>query len=223
MLARRLIVACLISACVLEADAFQFGSPACPAKARKPLAKSTRALPRASSAPATASAATHWGVLGVMSILANAIGRLAPIAVEPLRRGGLAPVHWAAYAAAVIGMAYVEGYKAFQLKFSPLVVSRAFSLGKEGGHNSFFRGLLAPFYSMGLFHATRKRKIVSWTVSLAVVCVVAAVKRLSYPWRAIVDAGVVAGLTWGATSIGWIYAKALRGTLPEASAELPPQ
>jgi hypothetical protein len=127
------------------------------------------------------------------------------------------------YAAAVATFAYVEGYKAFQLKFSPLVVSRAFTLGPEGGRCTPLRAVLAPFYSMGLFHATRKRKIVSWSVSLAVLLIVGAVKRLPYPWRSIVDAGVVAGLTWGATSIAWIYAKALRGTLPTVSTELPPK
>ena len=40
--------------------------------------------------------------------------------------------------------------------------------------------------------------IVSWSVSIGVAVIVAAVKRLSYPWRNIVDAGVVVGLSWGA-------------------------
>ncbi len=43
--------------------------------------------------------------------------------------------------------------------------------------------------------------IVSWSVSIGVAVVVAAVKRLPYPWRNIVDAGVVIGLTWGSISI----------------------
>ena len=38
--------------------------------------------------------------------------------------------------------------------------------------------------------------IVSWSVSLGVAAIVAAVKRLPYPWRNIVDAGVVVGLSW---------------------------
>jgi hypothetical protein len=54
---------------------------------------------------------------------------------------------------------------------------------------------------MGLFHAAKKRMIVSWSVSLGVATIVAAVKRLPYPWRNIVDAGVVFGLTWGTISI----------------------
>ena len=47
----------------------------------------------------------------------------------------------------------------------------------------------------------KKRMIISWCVSIGVASVVAAVKRLPYPWRNIVDAGVVIGLTWGSISI----------------------
>lgn len=43
--------------------------------------------------------------------------------------------------------------------------------------------------------------IVSWSVSIGVAAIVAAVKRLPYPWRNIVDAGVVIGLSWGTISI----------------------
>ena len=69
---------------------------------------------------------------------------------------------------------------------------------------------------MGLFHATKKRMIVSWSVSFGVAAIVAAVKRLPYPWRNIVDAGVVVGLTWGSLSILIGYGKALvTGKLPE--------
>ena len=54
---------------------------------------------------------------------------------------------------------------------------------------------------MGLFHATKKRMIVSWSVTIGVAIIVAAVKRLPYPWRNIIDAGVVFGLSWGSISI----------------------
>ncbi len=101
--------------------------------------------------------------------------------------------------------AYVEGYKGFQLKFSPLVVARSQTLTKK---SPIHHTLLAPFSAMGLFHATKKRKIVSWSVSIGVALIVAAVKRLPYPWRNIVDAGVIVGLTWGSVSIAveWIKA-----------------
>jgi len=75
---------------------------------------------------------------------------------------------------------------------------------------------------MGLFHATKKRKIVSWSVTSGVVILVALVKKLSYPWKNIVDAGVVVGLSWGAISIMLIYLRAiLTGKKPDADACLP--
>lgn len=74
---------------------------------------------------------------------------------------------------------------------------------------------------MGLIHATKKRQIVSWSVTLGVAAIVGAVKRLPYPWRNIIDAGVVAGLSWGSLSIliiyvkSWITGSPPRGTDPE--------
>jgi hypothetical protein len=55
-----------------------------------------------------------------------------------------------------------------------------------------------------------------------VAIIVAAVKRLPYPYRNIVDAGVVAGLTWGSISILILYLKAwITGKSPDIDAALP--
>ncbi|CAB9515992.1 expressed unknown protein [Seminavis robusta] len=149
-----------------------------------------------------------WGSGGVIYILAKAIKRVVPIALEPFQEGAvpLSQVQLGIYLVTCLWFAYVEGYKGFQTKFSPLVVKRSLTLvpGTSGIHHI----LLAPLYSMGLFHASKKRKIVSWSVTIGVAAIVAAVKRLPYPWRNIVDAGVVAGLTWGSLSIIAIYCKA---------------
>jgi hypothetical protein len=118
-----------------------------------------------------------------------------------------------AYILTCLGFAYAEGYKGFQTKFAPLVVSRSFTM--QYGSSKLHHFLLAPLYSMGLFHATKKRVIVSWSLTLGIAAIVAAVKKLPYPWRNIVDAGVVVGLTWGSISIVFIYFKALiTGTTP---------
>lgn len=118
--------------------------------------------------------------------------------------------------------AYVEGYKGFQKKFSPLVVKRSFTLIPGKNQTKWYHFLLAPFYSMGLMHATKKRCIVSWSVSLGIAGIVAAVKRLPYPWRNIVDAGVVVGLTWGSLSILALYVKSwVTGQPPATDAALP--
>lgn len=159
-----------------------------------------------------------WGVCGFLGILASAIGRLAPIALQPIIKKDLSPLKWVIYGASVCGFAYVEGYGAFQKKFSPLVVQRAMTL-KQGA--SPLQVALAPFYSMGLFHATRKRKTVSWTISLSVAVIVGIVKRLPYPWRSIVDAGVCSGLFWGGMSIVVFYVKAIFGESPGVDPALP--
>jgi hypothetical protein len=61
-----------------------------------------------------------WGVMQVVSILSNAIKRLYPIAIQPIIQQDLSPYHWAMYVTWSLVMLYNEGYKAFQLKFSPL-------------------------------------------------------------------------------------------------------
>jgi len=147
--------------------------------------------------------ASLWGSCGVVYILAKAIKRVLPIALEPFTKAeGVVPlthVQLAAYIFTCLWFSYVEGYKGFQLKFSPLVVSRSFTLQPSSSPTHHL--LLAPLYSMGLFHATKKRMVVSWSVTIGVAVIVAAVKRMPYPWRNIVDAGVVCGLTWGSISI----------------------
>jgi len=169
--------------------------------------------------------ASLWGTTGVLYILAKAIKRVLPIALEPFK--GAAPAlsqfELGSYIVMCLWFAYVEGYKGFQLKFSPLVVKRSFTLipGKNGTNVLHF--ILAPLYSMGLIHATKKRQIVSWSVTVGVAAIVAAVKRLPYPWRNIVDAGVVVGLTWGSISIVLNYIKSwVTGSPPsQVDAELP--
>ena len=74
---------------------------------------------------------------------------------------------------------------------------------------------------MGYFHATRKRKIVSWCVTTAIVGLVLVVKLLPYPYRQIVDGGVVFGLSYGLICLLIYTFRALQGKLPEASPDLP--
>eukprot|EP00618_Florenciella_parvula_P008338 CAMPEP_0119470952 /NCGR_PEP_ID=MMETSP1344-20130328/3632_1 /TAXON_ID=236787 /ORGANISM="Florenciella parvula, Strain CCMP2471" /LENGTH=278 /DNA_ID=CAMNT_0007503687 /DNA_START=63 /DNA_END=899 /DNA_ORIENTATION=- len=170
--------------------------------------------------------ASAWGALGVMYILASPIKRLLPIALQPFASpGDLSTLGWACYAAWVAFMGYTEGYKAFQLKFCPMVVNRAMTLNCDPSARPkgyWLHALLAPFYSMGLFHATKKRKIVSWAFIFGIGTIVALVKRLPYPWRSVIDGGVVLGLSWGATSVIAFYLRAvLFGKPPAADACMP--
>lgn len=149
-----------------------------------------------------------WGVLQVISVLANAIKRLYPIAVQPFIQNDMTPAQWAMYAVFVLIMAYTEGYRGFQLKFSPMVVERAFSLVD---HPSILNYFLAGPYSMGMFGADKKRMVVSWAITIGVFALVTIVKRFPYPYRSIVDAGVVVGLSYGTLSIVFLTAKHLLG------------
>eukprot|EP00591_Stephanopyxis_turris_P007146 CAMPEP_0195531298 /NCGR_PEP_ID=MMETSP0794_2-20130614/34947_1 /TAXON_ID=515487 /ORGANISM="Stephanopyxis turris, Strain CCMP 815" /LENGTH=190 /DNA_ID=CAMNT_0040663035 /DNA_START=160 /DNA_END=729 /DNA_ORIENTATION=+ len=127
--------------------------------------------------------ASFWAMSGVVYILMKAIKRVMPIALEPFSKiegvASLSTFQLGAYVSTCLWFAYVEGYKGFQRKFSPLVVARSLTLGSSAPLHHI---LLGPFYAMGLFHATKKRMIVSWSVSIGVAAIVAAVKRLPYPW-----------------------------------------
>ena len=153
-----------------------------------------------------------WGVVQVVLILANAIKRLYPIAVQPFVQKDMLPYQWALYALWSVYMGYAEGYKAFQLKFSPMVVQRAFLIHQNP---NIFNCLLAGPYCMGLFGASRKRMIVGWCVTAGVFSLTLFVKKLPYPYRAIVDAGVVVGLSYGTLSIIVLAVKAFFGGVVE--------
>ncbi|MCA9658322.1 MAG: hypothetical protein KC486_08260 [Myxococcales bacterium] len=159
-----------------------------------------------------------WGVGGVLGLLANAVVRLWPLAVEPVRSGMMTPALWAAAAAWILFMAYTEGYRGFHRAFSPRVVARALWLSRNP------RGylvVLAPLFSMGLIHATKVRRIVSWTILIGVIVLVMIVRGLEQPWRGIVDSGVVVGLALGALSIAGHLVLALLGREPAIPPDVP--
>lgn len=158
-----------------------------------------------------------WGVLGVTLLLSTAIYRLAPLAIASFSEQ-LDVVHYASYALSIFFLGYSEGYKAFQKQFSPRIAARARYLA---AHPTVLRVLLAPPFCMGMFHATRKRLILSWSVALGVMVLVVLVGRLAQPWRGIVDLGVVVALAWGMIAM-WVYAaRAVMGRDLPVSADVP--
>lgn len=157
-----------------------------------------------------------WGVIGVLALLLRAIFGLAPIAAEALL-GPLTWLHGLALVGWVVFMAYTEGYRGFQLRFSPFVAARALEVAARP---SPLRVALAPAFCMGLFDATRRRLLVSWGILLGVIALIAIVRLLDQPWRGIVDAGVVVGLSWGALSMLASVGRAVLTGHPAVSAEL---
>jgi hypothetical protein len=142
-------------------------------------------------------AAGWWGIVGVVALLGKAIYQLVPVAVRAFDHP-LGLVHWITLVAWVAFMAYSEGYRAFHQAFSPRVVVRAQYLA---AHPRPLHVALAPLYCMGMIHATKKRLIVSWCVALGIVALILLVRQLEQPWRGIIDAGVVLGLSIGIVSI----------------------
>lgn len=159
-----------------------------------------------------------WGVVGVVALLMQAIVRLAPRALEPFEGGALGGVHVAVLIGWVAFAAYAEGYRAFQKQFTPRVVARAQHLSAR---QRPLHAMLAPAFCMGLFHATRKRMIVSWSVSLGVVGLILAVKQLPQPWRGIIDLGVVVALGWGVVMLVHFTLRAVAGHRMPVSADIP--
>ncbi len=162
--------------------------------------------------------AALWGVLGFTALLVQAIVRLTPLALEPLRAGGLAVWHWGLYGASILFNGYFEGYRAFQKQAAPRIVVRALHLGE---HPRPLHVILAPFFCTGLFHATRRRVIAMWILYGGLVALIVSVRMLAQPWRGMIDAGVVVGLSWGVIAILATYLRALAGHPPAASPELP--
>lgn len=158
-----------------------------------------------------------WGIAGVIAILAQALRRLIPMVAE-VAKFTLTPLEIIVLIGWVAIMLYSEGWRGFHRQFSPRVVARAHYLSR---HPKPLFALLAPIYCMGLIHATRKRLLVSWILTLAIVMLVIAVKQLAQPWRGIVDAGVVAGLAFGVGSIVYFTVNALRGRLPSVPPDVP--
>lgn len=160
-----------------------------------------------------------WALVGVSLLLGSAIVRLAHHVVTMwAMHETFAASHWAALVGGVVLMAYFEGYKGFQRGFSPRVVARALTL-LHGA--PLLRLLFAPLFAMGFFHATRRRLIVSYVLTLTIIGLVVIVSWIEQPWRGIVDAGVVVGLAWGLLAMFSFAARAVGGRPPQASPELP--
>eukprot|EP00927_Polykrikos_kofoidii_P072493 TRINITY_DN68602_c0_g1_i1.p1 TRINITY_DN68602_c0_g1~~TRINITY_DN68602_c0_g1_i1.p1 ORF type:complete len:205 (+),score=17.01 TRINITY_DN68602_c0_g1_i1:46-615(+) len=178
---------------------------------------------RLASSKARFSVTSVWGVLGVAAFLLNGLRRVIPVALEPLAKetGGLGLRGWMAYVLTGLVFTYVEGYRGFQLRFSPLVVRRALLLS-EADARTPLQQVLAPAYAMAFFHATRRRKVQSYALLFGVLGIVVLVKRLPYPSRSILDAGVCMGLLYGTASLLAIFANAVRtGRAPDIDPCLP--
>ena len=163
-------------------------------------------------------AAATWGLVGAAALLARAILRLAPAAWEAVTRFQPGALGWGLAAVWLVFMGYFEGYRGFQQGFAPRVALRARHLAL---HPRPLHVLLAPLFCMGLIHAARRRLVTGWSLVAMVVVLVLGVRHLAQPWRGLVDAGVVFGLTWGLVAVLAFGVRTLLGRAPRVSADLP--
>ena len=140
-----------------------------------------------------------WGISGILLLLITAVYRLTPIAIDTFSYN-LQWHHSLILLLTVLFMAYFEGYKGFQLRFSPRVAARAKYLSENPRIDL---AILAPFFCMAYFHAPLKRKIASASLTISIILMIIAVKKITQPWKGIIDAGVVIGLIWGILSIAF--------------------
>jgi hypothetical protein len=160
-----------------------------------------------------------WAVVGIFVVLAQGLIKLVPVAGQAV----LGPLSTAEHVTLWLFVAvnlYLEGYRGFQLRFVPRVISRALHLSRDPQANVWSL-VLAPLFSMGFFHATRRARLSAWIVSGLIVLAVLAVRHLPHPWRGIIDAGVVAGLGYGTlVFVQQAITSGITG-IPRVSAELP--
>lgn len=160
-----------------------------------------------------------WGVAWVSLLLGRAVWRLTPIAIEPWVEGSMSVAQQVLFAGWVVANAYLEGYRAFQLRFCPRVVARAIYLGR---HPKPLWIVLALPFCMSLFHSTRRQMTVSWSFIAVLILVIWWVRTIPQPWRGIIDGGVVVGLVWGIGVIGWLFVRYLSGAEVAHPGDLPP-
>jgi hypothetical protein len=138
-----------------------------------------------------------WGLAGIVFMLGYAIVRLFPVTMAVFEQP-LQWYHWVCMIGFIGFMAYSEGYRGFQLAFSPRVAARLKYLYE---HPRPRHVLLSPLFCMGYFYIQRRRRIAIYILTTGIVAIISAVRFLSQPWRGIIDAGVLVGLTWGLVSV----------------------
>ncbi|MEO7386955.1 MAG: hypothetical protein ABIX37_08480 [Gammaproteobacteria bacterium] len=158
-----------------------------------------------------------WGIAGVTGVLVYAATSLGGYAVQALATG-LEPLEWLLLAVNAAFMAWAEGYRGFQQRFSPRVAARALNLYQ---HPSAARLLFAPLFCVGYFGATARLRRTVWIGTGLIVLAVLVFNGLDQPWRGILDAGVMVGLLWGTASLLWAAWATFRGGRAPVAAEVP--
>lgn len=161
--------------------------------------------------------AAVWGIAGLSGVLIFAVYRLGIISLAAAAYDWHV-WHWTILIANLLFMAYAEGYRGFQLRFSPRSAARAFYLYQHAG---LVNGLLAPLFCAGYFSASRRTVLAVWIGTVAIVVLVLLLQQIEQPWRGIIDWGVVVGLTWGVLSLWAILVQTFSTGRYQSSPDIP--
>jgi len=148
--------------------------------------------------------ATIWAIIGLLALLAFACWRLSAYTIESFSMP-LTWLHWVVFVAWTLFMAHGEGYKGFQLKFSPRFAARCKYLLTNA---TWLQTITAPLFCMAYFHSSKKRMIATWALTAMIVCFIFAFRLIPQPWKGLLDFGVVFGLAWGMVSTIYFCFKA---------------
>lgn len=161
-----------------------------------------------------------WGWMGMQAVIVAAVVRLAAISAEALAMP-LTMLQVAFLVGFALFMLYSEGYRGFQVQFAPRFAARALHLAR---HPTPLRVALAPLYCAGFFGATPRLRRFILTLTVVIVGSVQLVHLMPQPWRGLLDAGVVLGLSWGFIAMTAAAVRVFAGRtapdpmLPEAEA-----
>ena len=142
--------------------------------------------------------AAAWGFVAFFWMLGVAIQGLSMMAIDSLNYAWT-PVHYIVCVVNLVFMAWAEGYRGFQLKFSPRFAARAHYAAQSG---TSVQRMLAPLFCMSFFNAPPRRLIAAYALTAMIIGFVVLFHFIPQPWRGALDVGVVAGLIWGIVTTG---------------------
>ena len=140
-----------------------------------------------------------WGFLGISYMILHGLSCMIPYVIE-LDFRLFKWYHMISFFGVIIILGYSEGYKGFQKSFSPRTANRLYNIFLKP---TFFRVFFSPFISMGFIESSKKLKYISYGLLLMIVMFILLIGKLNDPWRGIIDAGVIVGLSWGLVSF-WV-------------------
>ncbi len=148
--------------------------------------------------------AAVWAIVGLLVLLGFASWHLSAYTITSFQMS-LTWIHWVVFFGFTIFMAYSEGYKGFQKKFSPRFAARCKYLLNN---TTVLQLILAPIFCMAYFHAPKKRVIATFALTIMIILFILSFRFIPQPLKGILDFGVVIGLIWGVISTVYYCFKA---------------